>query len=116
VGLTALIDGHVVGYAGLHRIAGRHWGFFLLAGEGGIRLRAQRPRFLHRLALEGLMAFEAAGIEEICALRDTRQPRAARWLEALGFRPLADREKTEDILRFEALCGGLDSWVRVGRA
>jgi N-acetylglutamate synthase-like GNAT family acetyltransferase len=116
-GLTVVADGQVVGYGGLNRIAGRHWGFFLIdASERGLRLRAERPRLLHRLVIEALKMCDASGIDEICALCDERHARAAAWLKALGFRPLAEEKKNDDIRAFEAACGGFDTWVRIRKA
>jgi hypothetical protein len=115
-GLTALIGAEVVGYGGLAKSGGRHWGFFLVsATEAGQALRNICPRLLHRLALQMLQRFDAVGIAEVHALCDERYPRAAAWLAALGFRRLPDDEKPPDIAAFEAARGGHDTWLRPNR-
>lgn len=112
VGLSAVLDDEVVAYGGLYRTVGRDWGFFHIGKtDGGERLRAGAPRMLYRLAREALARFDAMGVREIVAMCDPHVARSQCFLEALGFVPMAEADKCDDIRAAEAEHDS-KTWVR----
>jgi N-acetylglutamate synthase-like GNAT family acetyltransferase len=108
--LTAEIDGKIAAYGGLQLYGSRHWVAFHLADE-----RLRRPMWLHRIVARGLAAVVRSGISPIYALCDEGKPRSRAWLAALGFRPLREDEKDQDITMLERIEGHAvphSAWVR----
>lgn len=106
-GLTAVDDsGAVAGYAGISFLHGTAWAFFH-AGRDDVK----RPMWLHRLCKRWLDGAKALGIERVFVICDEAQPRAAAWLQALGFVPAEGPLRTAlvDALERET---GMGAWVR----
>ncbi len=108
-GLTARIDGEIAGYAGLHRFGQHHWVFFNTFDD-----RVKRPFFLHRLVASVIAAYDTLGIMPIYSLAG--QPgieiaAAERWHRVLGFRPVTDEERDDEIRLAETI-NSRGAWVR----
>lgn len=115
-GLTAEVDGCILGYGGVAKIGLRHVVFFHLAGEPGELLRAESPGFLHRLVLAGIAQFDAEAresgdVNELFAGCDQKYPRAAVWLARLGFRRLIHDEMPDDVRKIQKAFNQ-DMWMR----
>lgn len=108
-GLTARIGGDIAGYAGLHRFGQHNWVFFNVFDA-----RVRRPVFLHRLVASVIAAYDTLGITPIYSLAGQdgiELTRAERWHRVLGFRPVSDEERDEEISRVEAI-NSRGAWVR----
>lgn len=108
IGITAEMDGRVVAYGGLRRVFSRSWAFFKIEDEV-----ARQPFVIHRTVKSAIQAALHSGVSSIYTFADTSQPNAEVWLIRLGFRPLEDHERDENITAIEEATG-LRAWVREG--
>ena len=95
-GTTAVIDGVVAAYIGLHRFDGKLWIFFEVKDE-----RARKPHLLHRRAHALLKEAAAAFGEPIYAHRDRSQGPSGRWLSRLGFRPTGSTHLSFEVWKWQ---------------
>lgn len=104
-GLTGLVDGVIVGYAGIQRFGVHFWAFF-----NAYDATVLRPFWLHRLVKDVLAAHDRVGITPIYSLVEAT-PGAERWHQVLGFRRVGDDEKDDEI----RICEGSNNqqaWIR----
>ena len=99
-GVTGVMNGEVVGYAGFREVYGRHFAFFHLEDE-----RARMPFLIHRAVKASIAIAEAGGISPIFTFCDETHPRARAWMLRLGFRELRADERDPVIEATEATTG-----------
>lgn len=106
-GLTAEVDGRIVGYAGVQKITVHYWAFFNVFDDIVLA-----PFWLHRLVKNVLGSYEKVGMGPIYSLLDP-VPTAERWHEVLGFRPLIGDERDDEVRACEAQDGRV-AWIKGG--
>lgn len=99
-GLTALVDDRIVGFAGVQRFGRHYWTFCDLFESGVVP-----PAMLHRLVKNVLAGYARLGIGPIYSIAYN-----TRWHEVLGFRPVTDAERDDEI-RFGEATAGKEAWV-----
>jgi hypothetical protein len=101
IGMTAVLDGEILGYGGIQQYKdGRWWGVLDVNDE-----RGRIPTMIHRFAVGILKAAMEAGIT-VYVLCDTAHPRAVPWMERLGFVPVPKEQKDYWIRRMESYGSG----------
>jgi hypothetical protein len=103
IGLTAVADGKIVGYAGVQRFGVHHWVFFNAFDDA-----VKRPFWLHRLVKDVLKACDAAGIGPLYSLVEAG---GERWNGVLGFRPITE-EMRDDEIAFCERSNNQRAWIR----
>src|SRR5262249_41378630 len=88
-GLTAWAGRRCVGMGGIAvtRDDGRAWGYVLRAPD----YHAALGKGLHRRALRFLAGLKRNGVSAVYSTCDTDVPRAAEWMQRLGFEPTDER-------------------------
>lgn len=106
-GLLAERDDQMVACGGINRF-GDHWWAFCHIVDPAFRCAP----FLHRAMLAGLTACDRLGFAPQYSYADAGFPRAVRWHQALGFRPIRDEERDVEIRVAESLTRGTATFVR----
>jgi len=102
--------GRLIAYGGVQVFDNHRWVFFKAFDS-----RIRRHRFLvHRLAVKLIREATSVDDRPLYALCDESQPRAAVWLQRLGFRPLAPHEKNASI-RIAEKSENQPAWIREHR-
>lgn len=104
-GVTLESSGRVIATGGIVRVGAHWWTFSEIQPEG------RRGMITHRLVVKALRAAEAVGITPIFGYCDETKPLARKWIEAIGFRPIRDEERDEDIAAVERWCAR-PAWIR----
>lgn len=101
-GLAAVRAGEIVGFAGVQKFGLHHWAFF-----NAFDPIVCHPFWLHRLVKNVLDAYAKVGIGPIYSLADNQ-----RWHQRLGFRPVTDDERDEEI-RYCETTTNKGAWIRL---
>lgn len=83
--ITAHIGDQVLGVGGLGYLPNGIVGAFVAMNAEGRKY----PTAIHRAGLAAMRMIRASGEQRVVAIADEFVPGASRWLERLGFRPVA---------------------------
>lgn len=110
IGNTALVDGEIAAYAGVHHVRGRDWAFFHVADSpAGRLLKNKAPLFIHRIVRDAVVCLQEQGFSDIFVLCDDAFPKARAWLMALGF--VKAERMPFDLIAMEVQSGA-EVWVK----